>query len=122
MKKIPLCCTVNPVGYCRSCKDPICDDHIGRASSKSILPKPVRSQDCPNCVIEKAVDSIERALEANGEYSHNICSNAVRQVSYRWGKKKANKLIDEYDLTRIYKIRKEPYENQKDKTNKSQSS
>lgn len=56
--------------------------------------------------IEDARFKIERAVNADGEFSHNIISSTLRQVEQTFGKQEADKLIDEYDLTYLFGIKK----------------
>lgn len=60
-----------------------------------------------NAKVVWARRKIETAIEQDGPYSHNICSMALLAVAQAEGKKAANKLIDEYGLEALYKIRKE---------------
>ena len=49
---------------------------------------------------------IETAIEQSGPYSHNICSMALLAVAAVEGKDAANKLIEDYELDALYRIRK----------------
>jgi hypothetical protein len=55
-------------------------------------------------VIKKASGRIEKAIEQNGPYSHNICSLALSMVSKELGAAQANALIEKYKLTELFKI------------------
>ena len=102
-----LCCSVNPYTICGTCKGNVCHEHVdawgytGNADGKVST--------CGNCFdIDRTREMIQQAIDANGEYSHNICSLNLRRVSRFKGRKVANKLIDEFELDDIYKIMKEP--------------
>ncbi len=51
-----------------------------------------------NDKLKQAKDRIEKALAANGPYSHNIISMALGDVFNNLGQQAANDLIDEYEL------------------------
>jgi len=50
---------------------------------------------------------IDRAIDQNGQYTHNIISINLRQCAAIWGFESANALIDEYCLDDIYGIQKQ---------------
>lgn len=54
------------------------------------------------------VGEIESIVEGNpeGSYSHNIVSIILRQIATEFGTKKANAVIDELGLTRLFGISK----------------
>lgn len=56
--------------------------------------------------IKWARQTIERAIDQNGPYSHNVCSMALMAVAKADGKKAANKLIEDYGLDALYGIQK----------------
>lgn len=59
-----------------------------------------------NAVLDKARADIEKAIEQDGPYSHNICSLVLAAVYDKLGRKAANKLVDEFDLDTIFDIQK----------------
>ena len=60
----------------------------------------------PSLTIEDAKRQIVKAIRQNGTFSHNICSLVLRSVADVHGRKAANDLIDEFDLTDLYDIEK----------------
>lgn len=54
--------------------------------------------------IEQAKEKIKGAIRANGPFSHNIASLVLMGVSQEHGVDKANELIKELNLTRLYGI------------------
>lgn len=57
-------------------------------------------------ILHEARQHIEKAMEQNGPYSHNIVSLALSQVAREISNEEANGLIDEYELTDLYGIEK----------------
>ena len=49
---------------------------------------------------------IEKAINKNGQFSHNIVSIVLREVSKEFGVNVANGLVDEYELDELYGIQK----------------
>jgi len=94
--KSNLCCTVNPYAPCSMCGGALCKLHYD-TSSRCL---------CIICVMKWANKAIKDAIITNGEYSHNICSNALRAVTRASNYKTANMLVDKYKLTKRYKIPK----------------
>ena len=64
-------------------------------------------KNAPIETINDAKEKIERAIESNGQFTHNILGLILRKVDGLFGTKVANDLIDEYDLE-DYGINKEP--------------
>ena len=62
--------------------------------------------------ISEAKKAIEKALDRQGPYSHNICGCVLRAVSESHGISRANALIEEYALDEIYGINKVKEEKQ----------
>lgn len=62
--------------------------------------------------LSEARKKIERAIEKNGPYSHNIVGMVLSSVSKDHGVKKANELLEEYNIEGLYGIapEKEPSE------------
>lgn len=58
--------------------------------------------------IAEARKKIEKAIDQNGQYSHNICGLVLSSVSRDHGLEAANNLIDEFALDEIYGIHKVP--------------
>lgn len=56
---------------------------------------------------QKARSHIERAIEQNGPYSHNMISITLAFLADKCGKKYANELVDEFDLKELYGIERE---------------
>ena len=54
---------------------------------------------------DDARKKIERAMEQNGGFTHNLIGMALSMIG---DNKKANELIDEYSLDELYGIEKEP--------------
>lgn len=53
---------------------------------------------------KKCEDYIVKAIKQNGEFSHNICSLALRGFATKHGYKAANALVKEYKLTKLFGI------------------
>jgi len=53
-------------------------------------------------------EQIERAIGQNGSYTHNIIGMVLSDVAKNYGDEEANKLIDEYDLSRWGMVKQEP--------------
>ena len=49
---------------------------------------------------------IEEAIESSSLYASHVISCVLRMVATRWGYRDANKLIEDYDLTKKYGIHK----------------
>lgn len=49
---------------------------------------------------------IQEAILSPGPYSHNLISYALRLTASRFGYRAANRLIDEFNLTKLYGIQK----------------
>jgi len=97
--KSQLCCQVNVHTRCKRCGGPICKNHARMWASYA---------NCSNCFdIGRAKSHIQRALDQDGPYTHNICSINLRLIETFKGRKEANKVIDEFDLTELYNISKE---------------
>ena len=54
--------------------------------------------------IEEARKGIQKAIDTNGGYSHNIVSLTLSIVSKSFGVKATNGLIEEFDLVDVYGI------------------
>jgi uncharacterized protein involved in exopolysaccharide biosynthesis len=52
-------------------------------------------------LVEEAKDRIEKALERDGQYSHNMITVALESISKKLGDHVANELIDEYELEEL---------------------
>jgi hypothetical protein len=56
--------------------------------------------------IEEHKANIQHAIRQRGQYTHNIISMVLRQVATEFGYAEANKLVDEFKLTRRFSIPK----------------
>ena len=93
--KQKLCCQVKPSGsMCKYCERLLCLD----CAEKGYHFKKE--------VITWAERAIEEAIGQDGQYSHNICSSALRAVAIKINYKEANKLVDAYQLEKLYGIPK----------------
>lgn len=55
-------------------------------------------------VLNDARDKIEKALDQEGKYTHNILTLILRETARKVGYDEANLLIAEYDLKDLYGI------------------
>lgn len=53
-------------------------------------------------ILQKAKEQIDRAIDRNGPYSHNIIGLVLNDVSAKLGRRAANSLIEEFDLEALY--------------------
>ena len=57
--------------------------------------------------IDDIREHMEAQMNSGGQYIHNAVSCLLRIAAAKFGKRSANKLIDDYNLTKLYGIRKE---------------
>lgn len=55
--------------------------------------------------LDKAREQIQKAIDQDGPYSHNIVGLVLSSVASDYGTAQANELIAEFDLTEVYGIR-----------------
>lgn len=56
--------------------------------------------------LEMIRERIQAHIESGGPYVHNIISSLLRSCATKYGKKQANKLVDEFMLKILYGIEK----------------
>jgi hypothetical protein len=56
--------------------------------------------------IEEHRANIQHAIRQKGQYTHNLISMTLRMVASEYGYAEANKLVDEFKLTRRFGIPK----------------
>lgn len=58
--------------------------------------------------VKEARESIQRAIDTEGQFSHNIISSVLRSVASRHGTRTANALVRDFALTALYGINVQP--------------
>lgn len=54
--------------------------------------------------MEKARKQIEKAIDVMGQFSHNIATLVLQDISKKWGYRYANDLCREFDLSEVFGI------------------